>query len=205
MALPETIPVRYTEEEAEYLSVRPVVRQTFRLQELIDMVLGVTGKDLARIQQILRSGTVVFHFYRYWWQGFEADAGELGAFLTRFPDADPARVFRAEECAAVLLESSGQPPRHSVELGRQAASRKPLLRSRSLWDCLLALGRAQPPSYQGYSYERHADLYRLALSPEQTAALLRDAARLAPRELRAGLRRLPETTRIVFICPRRPQ
>jgi hypothetical protein len=73
VALPETIPVRYTEEEAEYLSVRPVVRQTFRLQELVDMVLSVTGKDLARVRQILRSGTVVFHFYRYWWQGFEAD------------------------------------------------------------------------------------------------------------------------------------
>ena len=205
MALPETIPVRYTEEEAEYLSVRPVVRQTFRLQELIDMVLGVTGKDLARIQQILRAGTVVFHFYRYWWQGFEADAGELGVLLARFPDADPRRVFRPEECAAVLLESGGQPPRHSVELGQKAASRKPLLRSRSLWECLLALGLAQAPSYQGYSYERRADLYQLALSPQQVAALLRDAARLAPRELRPGLRRLPETTRIVFICPRRPQ
>ncbi len=28
---------------------------------------------------------------------------------------------------------------------------------------------------------------------------------LRPLELRPGLRRLPETTRIVFICPRRPQ
>jgi len=205
VGLPETISVRYTEEEAEYLSVRPVVRQTFRLQELIDMVLGVTGKDLARIQQVLRSGTIVFHFYRYWWQGFEADAGELGVLLARFPDADPQRVFRPEDCAAVLLESGGQPPRHSVELGQKAASRKPLLRSRSLWECLLALGLAQAPSYQGYSYERRADVYQLALSPQQVAALLRDVARLAPRELRPGLRYLPEATRIVFICPRRRQ
>ncbi len=203
MPLPETIPVRYTEEEAAYLSVRPVVRQTFRLQELIDMVLGVTGKDLARIQQILRSGTVVFHFYRYWWQGFEAGVEELSALLARFPDSDPARAFRAEECTAALLESGGQPRRHSLELLRQEASRKPLFRSRSLWDCLLALGRVQPPVYQGYSYARRADLYQLALSPEQTAALVRDAARLAPRGLRAVLPRIPETTRIVFICPRR--
>ena len=28
--LPETIAVKYTEEEAEYLSMRPLVRQTFR-------------------------------------------------------------------------------------------------------------------------------------------------------------------------------
>ncbi len=203
MPLPETIPVRYTEEEAEYLSVRPVVRQTFRLPELIDMVLGVTGKDLARIQQILRSGTVVFHFYRYWWQGFEAGSEELGALLAGFPDADPAREFRAEECTVILLESGGQPPRHSLELGRQEASRKRFFHSRSLWDCLVALGQGQPPSYQGYSYARRADLYRLALSPEEIAALARDAARMAPRGLRSRLGRLTETSRIVFLCPRR--
>ncbi len=203
MALPDNIPVRYTEEEAEYISVRPVVRQTFRLQELVDMVLSVTGKDLARVRQILRSGTVVFHFYRYWWQGFEADPDELAALLAGFPDSEPTRAFRAEECTTVLLESGGQPPRHSIELSQQAAARKPLLRSRSLWDCLLELGREQAPVYQEYSYLRRADLYQLALSPEQIAPLLREAARLAPRELRAVLRRLPETTRIIFVCPRR--
>jgi len=201
VALPETIPVRYTEEEAEYLSVRPVVRQTFHLQELIDMVLGVTGKDLARIQQILRSGTVVFHFYRYWWQGFEADAEELAAMLARFPDADHTREFRAEECTAVLLESGGEPPRHSFEIRRDMASRKGLFRSRSFWDYLLVLGQEQGPTYQGYSYPRHADFFRLAISPEQTAALVREAQR-ASRQLRAGLHHLSEATRIIFICPR---
>jgi len=203
VALPETIPVRYTEEEAEYLSVRPVVRQTFRLQELVDMVLSVTGKELARVRQILRSGTVVFHFYRYWWQGFEADPEELAALLASFPNSDPTRAFRGEECTTMLLEGGGQPPRHSLELGRQTAARKPLLRSRSLWDCLLELGRERAPVYQEYSYLRRADLYQLTLSPEQIATLLREAARLAPRELRPALRHLPETTRIIFVCPRR--
>ena len=75
MPLPETIPVRFTEEEAEYVSIRPVRRQIFKLRELVDMVLSVTGRDLPRVQQILRTGTIVFHFYRYWWQGFETDAG----------------------------------------------------------------------------------------------------------------------------------
>lgn len=202
MSLPETISVRYTEEEAEYLSVRPIVRQTFRLPELIDMVLGVTGKDIARIQQVLRSGTVVFHSYRYWWPGFEADAEELARLLAAFPDADPARKFRAEECTAVLLESAGQPPRHAFELTRELTSRRRLLRSRSFWDCLLALGQVQEPDYQGYSYGRRADLYQLALAPAQVAALLRDASQLARRELWRALHHLPETTRIVFVCPR---
>src|SRR5712692_2968619 len=158
MALPETIPVRYTEEEAEYLSVRPVVRQTFRLHELIDMLLGVTGKDLARIQQILRSGTIVFHFYRYWWEGFEAEAGELAAVLARFPDADPSRAFRAEACTAVLLES-GAHNRPPVEIARAAAARKPLFRARSFWDCFLLLAADQVPAYREYSHARRSDLY----------------------------------------------
>ncbi len=75
MPLPETIRVKYTEEEAEYVSIRPLVQQEFRGAELVDMILSVTGKDVARIQQILRSGTIVFHSYRYWWQGFEAETG----------------------------------------------------------------------------------------------------------------------------------
>ena len=64
MPLPETIPVRYTEEEAGYVTVRPIVRQTFRLDELLDMILSVAGKDAARVRQLLHSGTVVYHFYR---------------------------------------------------------------------------------------------------------------------------------------------
>jgi len=58
--LPDSIPVKYTEEEAEYLSVRPVVRQAFSSTELVDMVVSVAGKDLARVQKILSAGTVVF-------------------------------------------------------------------------------------------------------------------------------------------------
>jgi hypothetical protein len=201
--LPETIPVRYTEEEAEYLSVRPLVKQTFRMHELVDMVLGVTGKDLGRIQQILRSGTLVYHFYRYWWEGFEADGGELAAILARFPDADPARVFRAEECTTVLLESSAHAPRHSIELHRETAARRRFLRTCSLWDALLVLAREQSLAYEGYSYAHRADLYALPLSAQQVAALTTEAERLAPRDLRPHLRHLPEITRIVFSCPRR--
>ncbi len=202
MPLPETIPVKYTEEEAEYLSVRPIVRQTFRLDELVDMVLGVTGKDIARIQRILRAGTLVFHFYRYWWPGFEADAEELGALLARFPDSDPARPFRAAECAAALLESGGHPPRYSLELSRKAASRKRLFGWVSFWDCLMELAATQPPVYQSYSYSRRADLYAVEVTAQQTEALAQEAARVAPRDLRAQLRNFAATTRIVFICPR---
>jgi hypothetical protein len=220
--LPETIPVRFTEEDAEYVNVRPVKRQTFRLRELVDMVLSVTGRDVARIQKILHSGTIVYHFFRYTWQGFDADAAEISALLadfpSDFPSGDPHRVFSPQTCAAVLIESAvvGRQP---VEIQRAAAERKPLFASRSFWDSLLALvstnrGVSAPSSevdpapsanavtYSGYSYARRADLFRLALSPEQSATLLRDAARLAPRNFRPAIQAQGAPPRITFVCPR---
>jgi len=210
MPLPEQIAVKYTEEEAEYLSLRPVVRQTFRLHELVDMVLGVTGKDLTRIQQILRAGTVTFNYYRYWWQGFEAGAEELSAVLARFPDSDPARVFRAEGCAAVVIAGpSYQPvpghaalPTSGIELTQEEAARKRLFSGRSFWDALMALAREKSPAYLGYSYLRRVDLYCLEVAPEHAAALARDAQKLAPRSVRMRLGQLRSTARILFLCPR---
>jgi hypothetical protein len=206
--LPETIPVKYTEEEAEYLSVRPLVRQEFRSAELVDMIVQVAGKDLARVQKILNSGTIVFHSFRYWWTGFEADPAALSEILKKYPDADPQRAFRTEDCSEVILQSggslavAGSPPRHSLRLRRDDANKRKLLRSRTVWDILMNLAHATAPSYREYSYLLCGDIYALALSPEQVARLAREAAQAAPRALRADLAVLPAMSQIIFICPR---
>jgi len=105
MPLPDTIPLRYTEEDAGYMSVRPVVKQTFRLPELLDMVVSVAGKDASRVQQIFRSGTVVYHGYRYWWDALSAERPELEKLLAGFPDDDPSRSFVPQETSAVLFDA----------------------------------------------------------------------------------------------------
>jgi hypothetical protein len=199
--LPDSISVKYTEEEAEYLSVRPVVRQTFRLDELLDMLLSVAGKDVPRLQQILRSGTAVYHYFRYWWTSFEADAAELRAALARFPDADPARPFRREECAAVLLESESG-ARAPVKLARVDASQRRWLRRSSLWDALMTLAAAHPPVYAEYSYAHRGDLYHASLDASQAEAMAREAVRLAPAALRGHAHSLQRARRILFLCPR---
>ena len=202
MPLPATIPVKYTEEEAEYVSIRPVVQQEFRGAELVDMVLTVTGKDLARIQQILRSGTVVFHSYRYWWQGFEGDSTALAEVLSRYPDADPSRPFRPEECTEICLESSGTPPSHSIRVRRADAPRRLLFRGRSFWDCLLALAHEAPPTYRSYSYALRGDLYSSPLTSAQISRVADDARRFAPRTLRLQLTALASIRGASFLCPR---
>lgn len=202
MALPPTLRVKYTEEEAEYVSIRPLVQQEFRGTELVDMVLSVTGKDLPRIQQILHSGTVVFHGYRYWWQGFEADSAGLGEILSAYPNSDPARPFRVDACTEILLETSGSPAAHSIRIRREEASRKRLLRARSFWDCLLALTRETAPAYREYSYALRGDLYSSPLTPAQIARLADDARRYATRSLRPQLTSLPIVSRASFLYPR---
>ena len=72
--------------------------------ELLDMVVGVTGKNLERIQQILKSGTLVYHSYRYWWPGFDAESKELSSLLAQFPEAEPSRPFRTQECTALIFD-----------------------------------------------------------------------------------------------------
>ena len=202
MPLPETIPVRYTEEEAGYVTVRPVVRQTFRLDELLDMILSVAGKDLARIRQLLHSGTVVYHFYRYNWAGFDASDAELAAALSRFPDADPSRPFAAGTCKRVIFESAGASPQRLLELDRAAGSKRRFLRTRSFWHGLLEIAEREKPVYQSYSYTDHADVYRIPLDERLAFEIARIGEQTAPRKLRSALRAVADAARIVFICPR---
>jgi hypothetical protein len=201
VALPDRIPIRYTEEEAGYVSFRPVVRQAFSLHELLDMILSVTGKDPQRVRQILRSGTVVFHFYRYWWQGFEIAEAELPPLLAQFPDADPSRSFRSGDCTVALIEDNAVPPRPVIEIERSAASHHGLFRRRIFWDALLAPAASGSINYQGYSYSRRGDLYRVEITVEQRA-ILAAAAASAPRNLRKELAGIDRAARIVYVCPR---
>jgi hypothetical protein len=203
MPLPDLISVRYTEEEAGYVSIRPVVRQSFRPEQLLDMVLSVTGKDAARIKQIFRSGTIVFHFYRYWWPGFDIDQSELAGLLSRFPDPDPSRKFDARDCTNVAIESGATPPRPMIEVPKETISRSGLFRRRSFWDALLAEVASSSVAYQGYSFGYRADLYRLELTDEARNRLATAAASLVPRAMRKDLQPIGSAARVVFICPRR--
>jgi hypothetical protein len=202
MPFPEIIPVKYTEEEAEYVSLRPLVQQQFRSAELVDMIVRVTGKDVARVRQILRTGTIVFHSYRYWWAGLDADEPQVRELLAKYPDPDSSRPFRFENCTEVILESSGPPGSHSLHFERKDASKKRFLRSRSFWDCLMGLAQETPPGYREYSYAFRADIYSAGLSREQIARLSIVANRYANRAIAIKAGAFASASQIVYACPR---
>jgi hypothetical protein len=202
MPLPHHIPVRYSEEDAGYVSVRPVVKQTFRIHELADMVVSVAGKDAARVQQIFRVGTVVYNGYRYWWESLFAELPEIEGLLAPFPDDDPWRPFEPAKVAALLLESGGGTERNVVEISRQEASARKLFFKSSPWEILAQFAASSTPRYENYSYLRRADLFRVTLPYDRAQQLLATMLDAAPRPLRRRWLAIRPPAAITFICPR---
>jgi hypothetical protein len=199
--LPSTIPVRYTEEEAGFVSVRPILRVPFRQGQLLELILGVTGKTSQRVQQILRGGTVAYNGYRYWWEGVEVAGEELEGLLEEFPDADASRPFDASRCVLVLAEAD--PGESTIaEFDPRVAARRRLLRRRSFWDALLAAAKEQPPVYRDYSYFRRGDRYALELAPAQRESLVRAVRRFGVAEVRGLATPFRRAARLVYVCTR---
>ena len=202
MPLPETIAMRFTEDDAGYVTVRPVVKQTFRLAELADMVVSVTGKNAVRVQQVFRAGTVVYNGYRYWWDGFASKEDEITGLLALFPDDDPTRLFDPAKVTGVSLEIGGGTQRSLVGIVRREASAKKLFHKRSPWDILLKAAQDSTPRYEKYSHAERADIYRVHLPFETAASLLKQTLDASPRALRKKLAALHPPAAILFFVPR---
>jgi hypothetical protein len=202
MPLPQQINVRYAEDDAGYVSMRPVVKQTFLLSELVDMVVSVVGKDPARIQQILHTGTVLYNGFRYWWDTLAADLLEIEALLLPFPEDDPSRPFDPSQVTAVLLETGGGAQRNTVEITAEEAAEKKLFAKSSPWDVLVSFAASVTPRYEKYSHARRADLFRLVLPYEHALGLLDTMIEAAPRGLRRRWSTLRPPAALTFLVPR---
>jgi hypothetical protein len=202
MPLPQQIPVRYAEDDAGYLSMRPVVKQTFRLNELADMVVTVVGKDAERVRKILEAGTVLYNGYRYWWDSLAAGLPEIEFLVAPFPDDDPSRAFDGNKVTAILLESGGGTERSLIEISAELAGEKKLFGRTSAWAVLMDFAAANPPRYDKYSHVRHSDLFRLTMSFDTAEQLLATMLEAAPRPLRRRWSLLRPPAALTFVCPR---
>src|SRR5579883_2465106 len=109
MAWPPTIRVKLSSEAAGAISVTPVVVQELTPRELIEQMLATTGKDAARIREILRRGALVSGASRFRWAGWDADLEGLREVLSGFPDSNPSLAFSRERCRRGLVWRSVSP------------------------------------------------------------------------------------------------
>jgi hypothetical protein len=202
MILPEQIAVRYTEEDAGFVSVRPVVTQTFRLHELADLVVSAVGKDAQVVQKIFANGKVSYNGYRYWWDGILAELGEIEALLAKFPDDDPSRVFDPSTAVAAVFEIGGGVQRTVVEITRKDASEKKFFGKITPWDLLLQKVSPFPARYENYSHARKADLFRISLPYENAQELVRSMREAAPGSLRRRWSALRPPAAVTIVIPR---
>jgi hypothetical protein len=154
MPLPQTVRVKLSSEAAGAITITPVLLQELPVGELIEHVLGLAGKDEARIREILFRGTLVSGASRFRWEGFRTEAEELRQALAAFPDPDPSLAFAAARCAHAVLRGG----RQAIEIPREAAGRKGLLPRATFWDALME-AVADGADYDGYSYRNRADRY----------------------------------------------
>jgi hypothetical protein len=201
---PEIIPVQYTEENSRYLAMTPVVKQPFRLRELVNMVVGVSGKDSVRVAHVLGAGSVSYNGYHYTWPGFEPTSKEMEELLAQYPDSDPSQSFCAANAVGVILEMGGGTERKLTEMSRETASAKKTFSRRSPWDVLLAQAKETPPHYQEYDYARDADRFRLMLHYEAGERLVHDMIAAAPMRLRTQWRRLHAPSSVTYLVKRKP-
>ena len=177
MPLPATIRVKLSSEAADYVSLTPVVVQEMLLRDLVEHMLGITGKDEPRIRDLLLRGTLVSGASRFRWTGWEADAESIRTLLADFPDPDPSRPFNATQCTRVILRG----PRQPIPIPREAAIRQGMLARflsrKSFWDLLMTLAESGNPQYAGYSYRDRADIYHVPLAAPE-AQQVRSASRL---------------------------
>ena len=155
MALPPTIRVKLSSEAAESISITPVVVQEMPVRELVEYMLGVTGKDEARLRELLLRGSLVSGASRFRWTGWPAAAEDLRELLATFPDPDPSRPFLATACTRVILRGGRQP----IEVTREAGTRKGLFQRETFWDVLMKVSAATAPAYLGYSYRERCDRF----------------------------------------------
>ena len=160
MPLPATVRVKLSSEAAESISLTPVVVQELAIRELVEHMLGVTGKDVPRIREILLRGTLVSGASRFRWAGWEVDPEGLNELLATFPDAEPARQFAGDRCIRAILRGG----RQAIEVTREAGQRKSLFQRGTFWDLLMEVIGAAPSTYAGYSYRDRADRFHRELS-----------------------------------------
>lgn len=159
LALPSSVDCKLSSEAVGYVTMSPVRRERLDLKDLVARILGVCGKNPARIATVLARGSLVSGDIRYRWPPLNVTQPDLAALLEEFPDHDLQRVFDPRLCRRMIF--AGQ--RGEFEIDREAGLQKRLFRRKSFWEEALGLIAPLSPRCQRYSYSEEADVFSVRL------------------------------------------
>jgi hypothetical protein len=197
-SLPETIRVKLSSEAAGGVSITPVVVREMPLRDLVEWMLDLTGKNAARLRELLLGGTLVSGASRFRWAALEAGVESLEALLATFPDPEPERPFAPERCIRVRIEGPGR----CEDIPREALARRRFLSRSSFWDILVEVAAEVGLRYAGYFYRERADRYVLEIPPAQLERMQNSARLLRYSSLEAHMR-AGSARELVFLVRRR--
>ena len=100
MPLPSNVRVKLSSEVAESISITPVVVREIPIRELIEHMIGITGKDEGRVHELLLRGTLVSGASRFRWAGWDADRRHWDT--GQLPDPIPSGGSRRAGIRAAL-------------------------------------------------------------------------------------------------------
>ena len=183
MALPESIRVKLSSEAAGAIALTPVVTQEIAVRDLVELILATTGKDAARIADLLRRGSLVSGASRFRWTGVDPSPEELTAMLGTFPDPEPVRAFEPSRCTLAVLRGAMS----RIEITREIGTKVRWFRRKAFWAALL--DESAQAAYATYSYKDHADVYRVDLTPDALERLRAASERLVYTTLTSQIRR----------------
>lgn len=177
--------MKLVSEAAEFVSITQIMQREYSLHELIGAMLPVVGRDVARLQQLLRVGGFSNGEYKFRWEGREVGPGEVEQVLESYPRAEPQRAFQPASCTRIRFVRDVE----VLTLPREMAEKTGLFGGESFWDGLVKLvaGRLR---YEDYSFADQADLYVMELGvadAEKFRALL---PLLKPKSAGARVERL---------------
>src|SRR5207237_10754860 len=103
---------------------------------------------------------------------------------------------------SVSVERVGGAQRCLVGLAGNEASAKKFFQKQSPWEILLTAAKDTTPRYEKYSRAERADVFRVHLSFEVAASLMKQIQDASPRSLRKRLSTIQPPAAILFFIPR---
>lgn len=80
------VTVKTSSEATDNVNLAQVLQHKMPLRELVELMLPITGRDFARIQTRLHSGSLVRRTVRYRWEPLTITGEELAALLGQMHD-----------------------------------------------------------------------------------------------------------------------